>query len=305
MDGQGEGRSGFSTRLRLTLGMAAFGSATPISKIVTGALPVFIGSGLRVAIGALVLLPFAFRRRAEIAELDRREWLIVGAISLFGMFGFSVFMLYGMRLVSGVVGAIVMSTAPAVTAAASMLFMGDAPNRRKLLAVALAVAGVLVLHLGRTGDDGGSLLLGGAMIFGAVCCEACYTLFGKKLSQDRDPLLIAFLAAALSLPLFLPLALWQIASVDWNAITIGAWLAVIWYGAGTLALGSWLWYSGLVGAEGSVAAAFMGVMPASALVLSYVLLGEAFEWLHLLGFAVVFSSVLLISLEHARMGRDG
>lgn len=305
MDGQGEGRSGFSTRLRLALGMAAFGSATPISKIVTGALPVFIGSGLRVAIGALVLLPFAFRRRAEIAELDRREWLIVGAISLFGMFGFSVFMLYGMRLVSGVVGAIVMSTAPAVTAAASMLFMGDAPNRRKLLAVALAVAGVLVLHLGRTGDDGGSLLLGGAMIFGAVCCEACYTLFGKKLSQDRDPLLIAFLAAALSLPLFLPLALWQIASVDWNAITIGAWLAVIWYGAGTLALGSWLWYSGLVGAEGSVAAAFMGVMPASALVLSYVLLGEAFEWLHLLGFAVVFSSVLLISLEHARMGRDG
>lgn len=305
MDGQGEGRSGFSTRLRLALGMAAFGSATPISKIVTGALPVFIGSGLRVAIGALVLLPFAFRRRAEIAELDRREWLIVGAISLFGMFGFSVFMLYGMRLVSGVVGAIVMSTAPAVTAAASMLFMGDAPNRRKLLAVALAVAGVLVLHLGRTGDDGSSLLLGGAMIFGAVCCEACYTLFGKKLSQDRDPLLIAFLAAALSLPLFLPLALWQIASVDWNAITIGAWLAVIWYGAGTLALGSWLWYSGLVGAEGSVAAAFMGVMPASALVLSYVLLGEAFEWLHLLGFAVVFSSVLLISLEHARMGRDG
>ena len=33
---------------RLALGMAVFGSATPVSKIVTGAMPVFVGSLLRV-----------------------------------------------------------------------------------------------------------------------------------------------------------------------------------------------------------------------------------------------------------------
>ena len=58
-------------------------------------------------------------------------------------------MLYGMGMVAGVVGAVVMRTAPAVTAAASMLFMGDEPTWRKLCAIALAVAGVLILHLGR------------------------------------------------------------------------------------------------------------------------------------------------------------
>ncbi|MCK5746861.1 MAG: EamA family transporter, partial [Oricola sp.] len=40
--------------------------------------------------------------------------------------------------------------------------------------------------------------------------------------------------------------------------------------------------------------------PVSALVLSYILLGEAFRWMHLLGFSVVFASVLLISREHMR-----
>jgi drug/metabolite transporter (DMT)-like permease len=75
---------------------------------------------------------------------------------------------------------------------------------------------------------------------------------------------------------------------------------VIWYGAGTLALGSWLWYSGLKHAQGAVAAGFMGVMPASALLLSYLLLDEPFRWLHLAGFAVVFVGVLLMSWEHAR-----
>ena len=58
-------------------------------------------------------------------------------------------------------------------------------------------------------------------------------------------------------------------------------------------------------AEGAVAAGFMGVMPASALILSYVLLGEDFRWLHLAGFATVFAGVLLISWEHARMSQQG
>jgi drug/metabolite transporter (DMT)-like permease len=44
----------------------------------------------------------------------------------------------------------------------------------------------------------------------------------------------------------------------------------------------------------------MGVMPVSALVLSYVLLGEAFEWVHLLGFGVVFAGVLLVIQAHRR-----
>jgi drug/metabolite transporter (DMT)-like permease len=41
-------------------------------------------------------------------------------------------------------------------------------------------------------------------------------------------------------------------------------------------------------------------MPVSALVLSYVLLGEPFEWLQLVGFTVVFAGVLLIAWTHAQ-----
>ena len=48
-------------------------------------------------------------------------------------------------------------------------------------------------------------------------------------------------------------------------------------------------------AEGSVAAGFMGLMPVSALLLSYLLLDEPFRWIQPLGFAVVFAGVLLLS----------
>ena len=68
--------------------MATFGSATPVSKIVTAAMPVFIGSALRVGLGALVLAPFVAGSWDQVRRLGRRDWALVGLIALFGMFGF-------------------------------------------------------------------------------------------------------------------------------------------------------------------------------------------------------------------------
>jgi drug/metabolite transporter (DMT)-like permease len=287
----------------LAAGMILFGSATPISKIVTDAMPVFVGSLLRVGLGALALAPFALPRLGELRNASRGDVAAMAGIALFGMVGFSAFMLYGMRMISGVGGAVVMAMTPAVTASAAILFFGEKATRIKLAALALAVGGVLILHVsGAAGeeDSGGGALLGMAMIFAAVCCEAAYTLLGRKVSGDISPVLVAFVAAAASIPLFALAAAFQWSGFDAGAVEPAQWAAVAWYGAGTLALGTALWYWGLTQTEGSVAAVFMGLMPVSALVLSYILLGEAFRWMHLLGFSVVFASVLLISREHMR-----
>lgn len=283
--------------------MILFGSATPVSKIVTEAMPIFVGSLLRVGLGALVLLPFAWRRFGELRALDRRDWLFVAGIAVFGMVGFSALMLYGMRMISGVGGAIVMATTPAVTAGAAMLFFGERATRRKLVAIVLAVAGVAILQITSRGDEGAGdkMLLGALFIFGAVCCEAAYTLLGRKVSKDVSPLLTAFIASAASAPLFAVASVFQWSAFTPAEIDAGAWSATVWYGAGTLALGTAFWYSGVAKTQGSIAAVFMGLMPVSALVLSYALLGEAFRWSHLAGFAVVFAGVVLISLEHLRM----
>lgn len=42
------------------------------------------------------------------------------------------------------------------------------------------------------------------------------------------------------------------------------------------------------------AAPFMGLMPVSALVLSYGLLGESFQWIHGVGMAIVLAGLLLV-----------
>jgi drug/metabolite transporter (DMT)-like permease len=288
--------------LQLAAGMAIFGSGTPTSKLVTDAFPTFVASGLRMVVATLILLPFLFQKRHEIKKIKQKDWIIVLLIAIIGMFAFSVFMLYGMKQISGVVGSIVMSTTPVVTAVGSFFFLHERLGWKKSAAIALAVFGVLILNLGsqQSSDSGGNMLLGMLLIFGAVCSEASYTLLGKVASEDVNPVTIAGLAAGIAVILFLPFAIYQMSSFDWTQATLTSWIALVWWGAGVLSLGSVLWYRGVAKAPGSTAAGFMGVMPVSALILSYVLLGEPFRWIHLVGFTAVFAGVLLIARQHAK-----
>lgn len=289
--------------------MAIFGSGTPISKVVTGGFPVFVASFARMLLAAAVLVPMMLlaRRRypgweRAVPSIPGADWVRLAGIAVAGMFLFSVFMLYGMQEISGAVGGIVMATTPAATAIGAILFLGDRLDRWKAVAIAAAVAGVLAVNLGGAGGgEGGDVLLGSALVFGAVCGEAAYTLLGKRVSADLEPITIAALAALGATVLFaLPAAL-QVGEVEWSAIDTSEWAALAWWGIGTMALGSALWYAGVAKAPGLTASAMMGVMPVSALVLSYVLLGESFEWIHLVGMiAVLFGIAAVVQGERKR-----
>ncbi len=291
-----------TTYLMLAGGMALFGSATPLSKLVTKAFPVFIAGGVRVLLAFLVLLPFL--KLSNIKNYKGRDrWLLLG-IAILGVLGFTAFMLYGMKLVSGVTGSIVMSTTPAITAILSIIFFKDTVTWKKILALVLAIAGVLLLQL-KGGKQGGnsSPLLGVVLIFAAVCCEAAYTLMGKALTRNYPPEEISGLSALIAVVCFIPFCIWQWPQLHFENIDVVNWLSLAAYGLITMGLGSVLWYKGITRAEGTVAASFMGVMPVSALLLSYVLLHEEFKWIHLGGFALVFCGVLLMISVHRQMAK--
>lgn len=287
----------------LASGMALFGSATPVSKIVGAAFPSMVASGMRMAVAAVVLLPFVALAtlRDAVATLDRADRLRLLAIALIGTFGFTLLLLYGLRLTTGAVASIVMATTPAVAAVGAAVFLGERLDRSTGIAVGLAVLGVGAVNLGgASGVDGRAVVwLGSLLVFAAVCCEAAYTLLGKRLGADLQPSTIALVAAALAGVAFAPLAAWQAVGFDWSEPSWSDWLAVAWWGAGTMGLGSVLWFAGVRRVSGTTASGFMAVMPVSALVLSYVLLREPFAVLHAVGIAIVLSAIAILTYREA------
>lgn len=297
----------YLTYIQLALGMSIYGSGTPVSKLVTEGFPVYIGSGLRLLFAAIVLLPFIIKYREDIKKFTKKDFINIELIGFAGYFLFSIFMLMAMKNVSGVIGSIVMGASPAVTAVASVIFLKNKMTARKWMAIAVAVIGILIVNAGglivTTSETAGMVAIGSILVFLAVCCEAAYTILGKKESQIK-PVLVSSLSVFAALIFFIPFSLTEITDFDPGKVTSAQWIAVIWWGAGTISLGLTLWYFGIEKVTGVEASGFMGLMSVSALIFSYVLLNEQFYIHQLIGFIIVFLSIILLTYSPKGKGME-
>jgi drug/metabolite transporter (DMT)-like permease len=180
----------------------------------------------------------------------------------------------------------------------SFLFLKERRGPRVVAGIVLSVLGIVALNI--LGSDteamrGPAPLLGNLLVFGAVISEALFTIFGKAASERVTPLATAASASVLSLALFLPLGLYQSVGFDFSSVGLSGWVAVLHYGVFVTALGYLLWFGGLSRVPASTAGNFTGVLPVSAVLLSYVVLGEPFSWAHLVGVACVLLAILLIA----------
>ena len=70
-----------ATIAQLLCGMALFGTATPLSKIVGEHFSIFTASCLRMAIASIVLAPFVWFATDRFAKVQRSDWGVIAAIS--------------------------------------------------------------------------------------------------------------------------------------------------------------------------------------------------------------------------------
>ncbi len=286
--------------VQLFAGMALFGTGTPSAKIVSEAFPMFLGPFLRLLVAALALTPFLFIYRHRLPRISRQNWIKIVVIGGVGIVAFTLFLLNGMQRVNGVVGSVVMSLSPAAMATSAVLFMHDSMGWRKVLAVTLAVAGVLVINVSGQSiqSSGWNLVLGSVLVFCAVASQTLYSLLGKQLIRDLSPLVALPLIVWVATLLFAGPGLYQIGSFDFSEPTLNAWLALLVWGLGPLAIGTLVWFRGLSQVPPSTASGYMSAMPATALALSYFWLGDEFHPIHLVGFALVFTSIGLVTWAH-------
>ena len=287
----------------LFFGMAIFGSGTPTAKVVIDGFPIFLAPFLRLSLAALLTTPLLIVYRRELRSISRRDWLLIGGIGAIGLVAFSLFLLSGMTLVSGVIGAVVMSSSPAAVALGAAWFLGEELGPAKIAAVGLSIAGVVIINtwgaeLGSQGVWGS--VIGSLLVLGAVASATAYSLLAKRVTKEVRPVLLIPLAAWTAAVLFAGPGLYQAAQFDFAAPGTEQWIALAWWGVGPFGIGTMLWFYGLKSVQASTASGFMGVMPASGLLVSYVWLGEAFHWVHLVGFALVLAAIALVAWAHRR-----
>lgn len=294
----------FQAYVELSAAMFIVGSSVVAAKIITRSLPVFLAGGLRFAIALLILIPLLIKAEG-LPAVTPKEAGILFLQALTGIFGFSLFLLYGLKFTTAAASGIVTSTTPAVLGIISFLFLKEPLEKRKIVGIAMAVAGIMTLNIPGLSPAGGRDAsaaipwLGNTLVFGAVICEALFTVLGKALSKRLTPLAISTYVSVCGFLMFLPFGIFEALRFEFETVAAQDWLSLVYYGVVVTVGGFFLMYSGVSKVPVNTAAVFTGVLPLSALLLSALILGERIHPAQIAGFFLILIGIIHSSRETA------
>ena len=278
--------------LSLVVTMTIWGSSFVVTKLVLDEAGPFTVTVLRFGLGLLVLLPFAYRRGF------RFRLALEPTFVLFGLTGVSL--VYGLQTLalvftSAANTALISAGVPVVAALLARVFLKEAIPPARLFGIGLSVLGVgLVSGTTPSGADSGSVLLGNALMVGAVVAYGAYAVQGRALrSGERYPAVVATTASfAAGLLFLLPLAAGEVILFDAPELGAQGWLVVAYLGVVASALPIFLWNYALRHVPASAAALYINLVPVVGL-LSALLFGERVGVVQLVGGALAVAGMLL------------
>lgn len=286
----------------LGLAMAIIGASVSVGKLVVENLPLFLASGLRYGLSAAILFWLLWREGGLKQQLTKQQgtWLFLQ--SLTGQFLFSVLLLSGLKYISSAESGILTSTMPAVLALLSWVLLKERIGLYKWLGIFCVGAGMILMNAmgsAHFADRGSNILLGSLLVFGAVIGEALFTIFGKILSSQLSPLVIASYVSLFGFLSFLPAAVYEAIGFNFSQVPISIWVALFLFGSVMTVVPFILICHGLQFATASATAILTGVMPVSGLICSALILSEPIYWYHGLGVGGVFIGLLFLGWEKA------
>ena len=296
----------------LALSMSLVGAYVALSKPLAATFPVLLLAWLRFGIGGVAMLGWIRRPAAE-PPLPARAKGLLFLESFFGNFLFTLCMITGVSLTSAVTASVTMATIPAAIALLSWLVLKERISLRVMIAISLAVLGIVLLAFAKpeaSAHPGAAASadpvrhgLGQLLLVGAVLCEAIYAVIGKKLTSSLSPKRIAALINLWGFVLTLPFGLYLAWHFDFAQVPVATWLLLVGYALAACMVTVWLWMTGLQVVPASQSAVFTVMLPLSTALVGVVFLGETLNGLQMLAFAIAVSSLALATLPLPQRGR--
>jgi drug/metabolite transporter (DMT)-like permease len=185
-----------------------------------------------------------------------------------------------------------------ITAVLSFLFLHERLGLKKIFGLLLVILGIIIINLSGNAPSGTThSIVGDILIGGSVIGEALWTIFGKTVSPKVSPLALATLTTFSGFLLFLPFGIVQAIGFPFQSLPMSSWLAIAYYGSVGTVGAYLLWYQGIPKVSASTAGMFVGIMPVSTVILSYVFLKEPFLWTHVLGMLCVLAALVCITVN--------
>jgi drug/metabolite transporter (DMT)-like permease len=252
----------------------------------------------RLILGAAVFALLA--RRLGVRRPSRRHLPLLAAIAATGLVGYQLLLSAGESRTPAGVSAMIFATAPVLVVLLARLTLGERLDRVRWIGVVVAVVGAAIIAATQ-GLTGSGTLGGALLVLAAVCCYAPWMILSKKavrvISSHDVAAWSTWLAALICAPLSFG-ALGDLSHADVSAVGATVYLGVVVTSAPLLL---WSWVLSRVPA--SVASSSLLLIGPSALVTSWLVLGESPAAAALAGGALTLCGVVLTQFGAPRARR--
>jgi drug/metabolite transporter (DMT)-like permease len=292
-------RSRTTAVLYLVAAMSLTGANVPFGKAIVAELPIYLFIAFRFAVASAVLAVLArYEAGPRLATMTGRQGRDLMLLALLGSVLYTAFLLEGVKRTAGTDAGIIMATLPAVAALLGVLYNRERPERGQLLAIALALAG-LILVQGQA-DGGARSWLGNLLVGLAVLCEASFVLISARMARAYAPIRLSLGVSLAGLALSVPLAASELAAASGLAASPAVWLLAVWYALTSSVLCTILWYRGAPSVETWMAGLATAALPIAAIAVSVLFLGESVGASRLAGAALVIGAIVAGALAGGR-----
>jgi len=266
--------------------------AFPISKYGLKIIEPFTFGFYRFIISSLVLLAIN-RFINHSIPIDKKDYWKIWGLGVLIIPLNQLAFLYGQSMTSSGHGAILFATTPIWIFLIAQFILREKLVVRRAIGIVIAVIGVIVLMTGGAVKLGTEYLFGDLLILLAVLTWAFYTIFGKELVRKYGAIRITAYALSSGTVLYLPFGAYFASKLDYAAVTMGGWLAVLYMAIGTSVIAYGLWYWALKYMDASRMAVFHNIQPVVATIVAFFWLGEPLGIEFIVGGVIVLGGVIL------------
>jgi drug/metabolite transporter (DMT)-like permease len=273
---------------------AAFGAMAIFGKLAYDeGVAVLTLLSVRFALATAFLLPASIvRARRRVAAIPRRA--LVAAV-LLGAVGYAAqagLFFAALERMDASLLALLLYTYPALVTLAAIALGRERADRRRMVALAIASAG-LVLVLGGAAS-GGLDAAAVAMALGAAATYTAYILVSDRTVSDLDPVALSALVAAGAATTFATISL-ATGRLDLS-LTGEAWLWLGCIAAISTALAVVCFFAGMARVGPSTAAILSTFEPPVTVALAFLVFGERLSAVQAVGAALVLAAVVALQL---------
>lgn len=269
-----------------------FGSLPVIGKVVLAVLPAMSLVGFRVGITALVLFAVQYYRR-RLWLTNRSDYIRLALLSLFGVVFNQLLFIGGLSRTKASNTSLLAVTIPIFTLVVGAVAGREHLVRTKVIGIALAAAGIILLIDPRAASFSSETTIGDIMIVVNSLSYGIYVATSKEVITRNGAFRSMMWVFIFASVVCVPIGLVSLSSIDLASISTTVWLLVIYIAVFGTAVPYLLNALALARVSAATVAVFVYLQPLIGFILAVIFLGEKIDFRFIIAALLVFAGVFM------------